>query len=137
MHIRKGPPESTQDGMYVNMETCCSDTCRNWCIDEHVKDSLVKIWSILGHIGACREANRASGANIRVGICFSTGDRARHIAICIELVLLCYKNTIAPRPVFKMAQIIDLPQMEQIGKKSYQVSKQKTSSPKCDRQAGR
>ena len=81
LYIRKGPPESTQDGMYVNMEKCCYDTCRNWCIDEHVKDSLVKIWSILGHIGACREANRASGANIRVGICFSTGDRARHIAL--------------------------------------------------------
>ena len=48
LYIRKGPPESTQDGMFVYMETCCSDTCCNWCIDEHVKDSLVKIWSILG-----------------------------------------------------------------------------------------
>ena len=61
MHIRKGPPESTQDGMFVNMETCCSDTCRNWCIDEHVKDSLVKIWSILDILGPVAKQTELPG----------------------------------------------------------------------------
>ena len=59
--LHKGPPESTQDGMFVNMETCCSDTCRNWCIDEHVKDSLVKIWSILDILGPVAKQTELPG----------------------------------------------------------------------------